>query len=96
MIKIVARMLVKEGMVEQFKKTAEELVKKSQAEEGCIFYSLNVSVNNPRLLAFVENWKDQDAINIHNNTEHFKTILPQLTAMCEEGYPADFLTEVEY
>ena len=53
MIKIVAKMLVKEGMVEEFKKTAEELVKKSQAEEGCIFYSLNVSVKNPRLLETV-------------------------------------------
>ena len=34
MFKIVARLTVKKDKVEEFKKTAEELVKKSAAEEG--------------------------------------------------------------
>lgn len=58
MIKIVAKMLVKVDKVEEFKSTARELVVKSRAEAGNIFYSLNVSAANPRLLAFIECWKD--------------------------------------
>ena len=96
MIKIVARLLVKEDKVEEFKAAAKELVEKSRAEEGNVFYSLNVSTANPRLLAFIECWKDQAAIDVHNATEHFTTILPKLGGMCEEGQPVEMFTEVEY
>lgn len=96
MIKIVAKMLVKADKVEEFKAVAKELVEKSRAEAGNVFYSLNVSTTNPRLLAFIECWKDQEAIDIHNATEHFTGILPKLGEMCEEGQPVDLFTEVEY
>ena len=96
MIKIVAKMLVKADKVEEFKALAKELVEKSRAEAGNVFYSLNVSTTNPRLLAFIECWKDREAIGLHNATEHFKGILPKLAEMCEEGQPADLFTEVEY
>ena len=39
MIKIVAKMLVKVDKVEEFKATARELVEKSRAEAGNIFYA---------------------------------------------------------
>ena len=48
MIKIVAKKLVKEDRVEDFKKIVRELVEKSLAEEGNVFYSINVSTKNPR------------------------------------------------
>ncbi len=75
---------------------SKELVEKSRAEAGNVFYSLNMSTTNPRQLAFIECWKDQEAIDIHNATEHFKGILPKLGEMCEEGQPVDLFTEVEY
>ena len=96
MIKIVAKMLVRADKVEEFKAVAKELVEKSRAEAGNVFYSLNVSTTNPRLLAFIECWKDQEAIDIHNATEHFTGILPKLGEMCEEGQPGELFTEVEY
>ena len=96
MIKIVAKLLVKADKVEEFKAAARELVENSRAEAGNVFYSLNVSATNPRLLAFIECWKDQEAIDIHNATEHFTGILPKLGEMCEEGQPVELFTEVEY
>ena len=96
MIKIVAKMLVKADKVEAFKATAKELVEKSRAEAGNVFYSLNVSTSNPQLLAFIECWKDQEAIDLHNATEHFTSILPKLGEYCEEGQPVELFTEVEY
>ena len=96
MIKIVAKMRVKADQVEAFKAAAKELVEKSRAEEGNIFYSLNVSTEDPTLLAFIECWKDQQAIELHNRTEHFTGILPRLGQMCQEALPVDLFTEVEY
>ncbi len=96
MIKIVAKMLVKPGKVEEFKETARDLVAKSRAEAGNVYYTLNTSTKDPQLLAFIECWKDEEAIKFHNATEHFQTILPKLAALCESGQPADLFTEIEY
>ena len=96
MIKIVAKKLVKAGRVEEFKQAAKELVEKSRAEEGNVFYSLNASTEDPRVLAFIGCWKDKAALDAHGATEHFRTILPKLAALCEEGTSAEFFTEVEY
>lgn len=83
MIKIVAKMPVKADQVEPFKAIAKELVKKSAAEEGNISYSLNVSQTDPNCFAIVEFWKDQTAIDFHNATEHFTTLLPKLAELCD-------------
>ena len=93
MIKIVTKKLVKEDRVEDFKKIVRELVEKSLAEEGNVFYSINVSTKNPRLLAFIECWRDQEALDLHNATEHFQRIVPAINEMCEES-SAEFFTEL--
>ena len=82
MIKIVAKNYVKPECVQAFKDTAKELIDKSRAEEGNIFYTLNVSKNDPNTLVFIENWKDQAAIDFHNKTDHFTSIVPKLHEMC--------------
>lgn len=95
-IKIVAKMLVREDRVEDFKRTARELVEKSRQDAGNVYYTLNVSEENPRLLAFIECWQDWDAINAHGETEHFTSILPKLGEMCEAALPVERFDEIEY
>ena len=82
MIKIVAKNYVKPECVQLFKDTAKELIEKSRAEEGNIFYTLNVSKNDPNTLVFIEDWKDQAAIDFHNNTDHYFMIFPKLANLC--------------
>ena len=94
MIKIVAKMLVKEGEVEHFKEIAKELVQKSSAEEGNISYTLNASISDPRVLTFIEFWKDQAAIEAHNASEHFRRIVPLTQALCEDA-SVDLYTELD-
>ena len=96
MIKIVAKMTVKEGNAEVFKATAKELIEKSAAEAGNIFYTLNVSVKDPNQFAIIECWKDQAAIDFHNKTEHFTTILPKLSPLCEGNMLVDVFNEIEF
>ena len=96
MIKIVAKLPVAEGKSEEFKQVAEELVEKSSAEEGNVFYTLNVSKQDPNLFAFMECWKDQAAIDHHNATEHFTGILPKLVAMCDGEVAIELYEEIAY
>ena len=79
--------------VETFKTLAAELVEKSRAEEGNVFYSLNVNKKDPCTLAFIECWKDKAAIKSHNETEHFTRILPRLLALCSQTPTTELYVE---
>ncbi len=94
MIKIVAKNYVKPECVQAFKDTAKELIEKSRAEEGNIFYTLNVSVNDPNTLVFIENWKDQAAIDFHNKSEHFTGIVPKLGQLCAREGEVELFVEI--
>jgi quinol monooxygenase YgiN len=96
MFKIVARLTVKKDMIEEFKKTAEELVKKSGAEEGNVFYTLNQDTQDAQKFAFIECWKDEEAMKVHGASEHFTRIFPLLSDMAEEAGPNDLYKEVEF
>ncbi|MDO5476921.1 MAG: antibiotic biosynthesis monooxygenase [Eubacteriales bacterium] len=94
MIKIFAKSLVKEECVDKYIELTKELVEKSRAEEGNIFYSINRSIKNDRIFAFMECWKDQAALDFHNATPHFTGIVPQLRELCEESYGAELFNEI--
>lgn len=95
MIKIVSSRVVKEDCVEQFLAIARELVEASCAEEGNIEYTLNRSTQDPRKYCFLEKWRDQDALDAHNNSEHFQRLVPQMRTLAEEGTSnLDLYTEV--
>jgi len=84
MIRIVAKNKIKNGMVDNFKKTAEGLIIKSNKENGCISYDLYVDMNDSTILTFLESWEDEEAIFNHNNSEHFKEIVPKLGEFVKE------------
>jgi quinol monooxygenase YgiN len=86
MIKIVAKLPVKPEYIDAFKETAAPLIEASRAEEGNVFYTLNVSKSDPNCLTFIECWKDQAAIDLHNATPHFTGIFPKLMSLCS-GQP---------
>ena len=94
MIKIIAKLMIAEDKIDSFKAAATELVTKSRAEEGNVFYTLNASTSNPCQMAFVECWKDQNTIDFHNATEHFTGILPKLVDMCTEAPVIESFEEI--
>ena len=96
MIKIVAKMVVKEDKVEDFVKAAEELVAKSAAEEGNASYSLNRHLERANEFTFIEFWKDDAALQSHNASAHFTTILPLLAEMTAEAPEINLYSEVTW
>lgn len=68
---------------EEFTQLVEEIVEKSRAEEGNIFYKHVQSVDNENVYSFIECWKDQAAIDSHMQEEYFQRIgkrLQEITA----------------
>lgn len=72
-ITICAILKAKSGQEEQLLDELLKLIKPSRSEKGCIQYQLHRSVEEKGTFVFYETWADQNAINEHVNTEHYKT-----------------------
>lgn len=82
MITIVAKNTVKADSIEAFKKAAAPLIEASQKEEGCRAYCLYEDIKTPGILTFIEEWASEEAIKKHNESPHFKAIVPTLAPFC--------------
>lgn len=85
MITLVSKATIKAGKIEEYKAIAEELAEFSRKEEGCISYGLFEDMQDSNILTFIEEWKDDDALTFHRETEHFKKFGPQIKELREEG-----------
>lgn len=73
-LKIIAEIYLKPDAFKSMKPVFEKLIAASQAEEGCIYYDLHIDIadtTNTRLV-MIETWKDQEAIDAHNESDHYK------------------------
>ncbi len=69
---IIARFTTKPEKTEDFISAAKEMIEKVHEESGCDFYQLYQDPFNPSELVFVEEYKNQAAIDAHFATEYFK------------------------
>ncbi len=94
MIRIVSEQIINPDKREQFLKVFAELAEASRAEEGNIFYTLNQDVKDENHYGIIECWKDEDAIQFHFNTEHFKRLVPQMGECSAKEAPLAIYKEV--
>jgi len=79
MIGVIATLKVEEGKGADFETTANQLVKKVNAnEEGALHYDLYKQDDSTYV--FLERYKDEAALDIHRKTEYYKSIGAQLGA----------------
>lgn len=83
MISIVAKFTVKDGEEEKFMNLANELGIASRAEKGCIEYILHKDVEKAQTYCILERWKDQAAIDAHNNSVHFTSTIPKIMEIAQ-------------
>ena len=93
MLKIIAKFVVKEDKVDEFKECCKSFIFETRKEEGCISYELFQDKNDKKVLIFVEEWKNEEAVVNHNNTAHIKNVLPTLISLVEEE-PVLNITEI--
>ncbi|MGB4590169.1 MAG: putative quinol monooxygenase [Clostridiaceae bacterium] len=83
-MRIIAKKLIKEGELEKAIKLYEELVSLSRLEEGCVFYDLFQDDENSRILAVFEEWENKGALQRHQESSHFKRIVPLIGELTEK------------
>ena len=62
----------KDECIEEMKALLIAMVKPSQDEEGCLFYHITQLKNEPTKFLVLESWRDDEALDFHKNSAHYK------------------------
>lgn len=85
MIKVVAKSYAKGDKLDRILELSKEMVETTVKEEGCIKYELCQDVKDPKIIIILEEWENEEALNKHIASEHFKRIIPQLNELREKA-----------
>ena len=81
---VAARYYAKEGMADQVAEILRTMIPISSAEPGCVLYTVNRSVEDPRRFLLYEQYRDEAGYQSHMATEAFKeNILGKVVPMLE-------------
>ena len=79
MITIVATIRVKEGHEDTVEEAFREMIKKvKDKEEGTLTYTLHKSTMESNIFMFYEQYKDDDAFNLHMTTPHMSEMFSKI------------------
>jgi len=85
-MRMIVKRLIQEGKIDEVIKIYEELITLTKKENGCIAYALYQDEKNPRLVALMEEWESNEALDLHMQTEHFLTLVPKLNDLTEKKF----------
>lgn len=81
MIVLLAKNTVQEGKEAAFLALAQEMVRQTRKEDGCISYELVQNQQDAQIFYFIEKYADEAALERHRATVHFQTLVPQIGAL---------------
>jgi len=85
MTHVLAQFVVKPDKRQEFCTAALTLMAQSKVESGCMLYKLVQKVGEQGTFGFVEVWKNETALELHKDTNHYKELVPVLEA-CSETF----------
>ncbi len=80
MLKVIAEDFIKTEAIEIVMPLYRELVAATKQEPLCISYDLYVGQKDPGHFIFIEEWPNQEALDIHCASEHFKRLVPLISS----------------
>lgn len=80
MLKVIAQDFIRTEAIEIVMPLYRELVAATKQEPLCISYDLYVDQKDPSHFIFIEEWPNQEALDIHCASEHFKRLVPLINS----------------
>lgn len=68
---LIAKLRAKPGMESRVRETFGALRTPTHKEEGCVYYEMHQSLENPSEFVFYENWASAAHLDAHMKTPHF-------------------------
>jgi quinol monooxygenase YgiN len=81
MIVLIATLKAKPGKEKQVQEILAAMIPMVHNEKGCAKYILHKVKSDPSQFLFYEEYADQAALDIHNNTPYFKELGPKLAGL---------------
>jgi quinol monooxygenase YgiN len=81
---ITAKLSIKPEKIKDFISVAKEMIEKSNKENGCKSYQLYQDPYNNTSFIFVEEYKNQAAVDAHFATDYFKAFGPKIANLVKE------------
>ncbi|TDE07971.1 putative quinol monooxygenase [Dyadobacter psychrotolerans] len=72
---IFAKWQVKEGQLQSVLNLLPELIRKSENEEGNLFYKIHQSLGDSNILFLYEGYNDEESLNAHKSSAHFQDVV---------------------
>lgn len=82
-LKIIATIVAKAEFADDVLNALHKVTDATRKEEGNISYTLHKDVSNNLKFIILEEWKSQEAIDIHNETSHFQALKTDLDGKIE-------------
>ncbi len=92
-LKIIAVVTVKAAYQKELEKVFHTVVDETRKEEGNVSYDLHQDTKDPLKYTILEVWKSQDAINLHNESAHFKAFVAAIEGKIE-GLTVDIIKKI--
>ena len=83
MIHLTAAFHAKPEHTSTLKQALEAMLVPTRNEEGCVRYQLFQDKDNASHFVFQEQFKDQQAFDLHGKTEHFSLLISQIDNLLE-------------
>lgn len=81
MITIIAKFDVLPSCLDDFVKASSSVTRDTRKERGNLSYKIFRLRDDETKFTFIEEWLNDTAIEQHNNTEHFKKFIDEITPM---------------
>ncbi len=80
------KFVAKEENIEELKALLITMIDASQAEDGCLFYHIHQLTDKPTTFVVLESWEDDDALEGHKNSAHYKHYKANFEPFTAEKY----------
>ncbi|MEX0853150.1 MAG: putative quinol monooxygenase [Bauldia sp.] len=82
---VIGWLKVKPGKRDELMKIARPVVAKTQKEDGCLFYELHPTTDDPDLILIVEGWESDAHHQAHQKAAHHVAFGPDVVRLSIEG-----------
>lgn len=82
-LKIIATIVAKSETNKEIYASLLKVVDATRKESGNLSYVLHQDVKEPLKYVIVEHWSSQEAIDLHNESAHFKTFVAEIEGKVE-------------
>ena len=78
--------IAKDGCEDKLKELLSAMVVPSKAEKGCLMYEITQFENNRKKFMAFETWENEEALDGHKASEHYKIYKSSYEPYCEDKY----------